>query len=52
MEAKKIPTFACVSHNSLLNASVEMNIDMVKPMEASMPKPAIVRLVMALGKVA
>ena len=52
MEAKKIPTFACVSHNSLSNASVEINIDMVKPMEASMPKPTIVRLVMTLGKVA
>ena len=52
MEARKIPNFACVINSSSVKARVEMNIDMVKPIEASIPKPNSVRRVMALGRVA
>ena len=45
IEAANIPSFACMRWVSSTNARVDMNIDMVKPMDARKPTPTSLRVV-------
>ena len=49
IDAEKIPILACTSIVSAVNARVETNIDMVKPMPAKKPKPINRRRVSVAG---